>query len=251
MGVNNHDARVNVFVHGYRAVVSEKSLERTRQQIFQSGAAGENYLLQWGAGGWGHSVRSTASTLAGLRAAYRVARVKNLFAPWMLLVDAGVIGLSEVAQFKKMERRAEQVGRELPALLAIQAAGRPVNLIGHSLGARVVHHALALEATPGLHIEDVVLLAGAADMHSDSWPKCLKQLNGRIYNAFAPRDPILRITPDLRRRIGGGPMPAFVVNGEDKVVNEACKGVGHTTFWSKLGKMLPEVWPACRETLQQ
>ncbi|TWT94745.1 hypothetical protein Pla108_35940 [Botrimarina colliarenosi] len=237
--------RVNIFVHGYRSMVSPADVEAARLRVQQTGVAGESYLLRWMAGRW-----SDSATVAGLRAAYKATRFRYALTPWALLVDAGVIGLHEAAQFKVMERKAEVVGRRLPALVAEIAEGRPVNFIGHSLGARVIHHALAHAHSADLTIDDVVLLAGAADLNAEDWERCVRQLRGKLYNAYSPRDRILRMTPDVRRRVGSRPMAPVVIDGEEKLVNITCPEVAHVAHWTRLPELLQRVWPHCGDVVE-
>lgn len=228
-----------MFVHGYRSAVSAADIAEARSRVARAGVVGDNYLLRWRSGRWADS-----ATAAGLRAAYRVGRVRYALSPWSLLVDAGVIGAHEALQFKRTERRAELVGQRMPPLLADVAQGRPVNLVGHSLGARVVHHALGRGDLSGVTVGDVVLLAGAADLESPDWPECAKRVSGHIINVYSRKDRVLRITPDMRRRVGLRPLPSIRVNGEEKVVNHLCEGYGHVQYWTRLPELLPSVWPA-------
>lgn len=232
--------RVNVFVHGYRSAGSQAEVEATRQRVLRCGVAGESYLVRWTAGRW-----TDSAAVAGLRAVYKASRWRYALAPASLLVDAGVVGVYEATQFKLIERRAEGVGRSLPARLAEIAAGRPVNFIGHSLGARAVHYALASAADADLVVRDVVLLAGAADLHAPNWAACLRQLHGRLYNVYSPRDPVLKLTPDLRRRVGSRPLRPVVAEGRDRVVDVAAPRVGHVEHWTRLAELLPGYWPEC------
>lgn len=232
--------RVNVFIHGYRAMASEAAVAIAKQRIVASRVAGESYLLDWVAGRWRDS-----ATLAGMRAAYRAARIRYALNPMSLLLDAGVIRAAEAAQFKRMERRAENIGRELPGMLRSIAAGRPINLIGHSLGARVIHYALGKGDLTGLWIEDAVLLVGAADLNADNWTTCVERLGGTLYNAYSRSDRILKITPDLRRRVGCHPLPQVLVEGKSRIVNYNSTGIGHVQHWTKLPELLPKIWCGC------
>lgn len=238
--IANHSSpsgRVNVFIHGYRALNSAKQIEAAKERIAACGVTGDSYLLNWSAGRWRES-----ATFAGVRAAYRVAQFRKVISPWMILVDAGVVSIAEVAQFKLMERRAEGVGRHLPAMIAKVAKGRAVNLIGHSLGARVIHFALS-GGVSEVAIDDCVLLGGAADLLAADWPDCVAKIRGQLFNAYSPRDRILKITPDLRRRVGGRPMEPVVIDGVQKVVNYHCNRAGHVEYWTRIAEWLPRVWP--------
>lgn len=233
--------RVNVFIHGYRAMASDGEVEKARARVEAIGVGGESYLLDWTAGRW-----RDAAAVTAVRAAYKARKIRYALSPVSLLLDAGLIGVHEAAQFKWMERRAERVGLELPDLLREKAAGRPINLIGHSLGARVVHRMLAEADLSRLWFDDAVLLAGAADLETEDWPDCVARLGGRLYNVYSRDDRILQITPDLRRRVGRHPLPQVLVDGEPRVVNHRLSKVGHVQHWTRLPELLPRVWPACR-----
>ncbi|MEQ8849668.1 DUF726 domain-containing protein [Botrimarina sp.] len=230
--------RVNVFIHGYRSMGATRAVEAARARVRRTGVAGENYLLRWMSGAWADSAR-----FASLRAAYRAARVPRMLSPWTILADAGVVGVHEAMQYKLMERRADRVGRSLAARIARVAGGRPVNLVGHSLGARVVHACLGSPDADTLWLHDAVLLAGAADLDAADWPQCVARLDGRVYNAYSPRDRILWMTPDLRRRVGNRPLPQIEVLGHARVINHETHGVNHVQHWTHLSSVLPAVWP--------
>ena len=234
--------RINLFIHGYKSLETEAQVERTSRRIRALAIPGHNYLLQWSSGKW------RDSALAGaLTASYRVARFRHLLAPWMVLVDAGVLTISEVAQFKWMEQRARFVGRDLESLVdSIDGArGRPINLIGHSLGARVIHHALAAGSWRDHTLQDGVMLGGAADLDSPDWLDCVAKLHGQLFNGHSKKDRILAIAPDFRRRVGSAPLPFVEIGGKAKVVNHHCQGIRHVEYWTRLERVLPVVWSRC------
>lgn len=233
---------VNVFVHGYRSLNSPAQLDAAVRRIASLGLPGRSFLLNWASGSWRQAFRDAGVTLAGLRTAYRVARLRHALAPWMLLVDAGAVGLAEVAAYRAMERRAGRIGPTIAPLLRDSAGGRVVNLIGHSLGARVVHQLLAGGDLSGFTIGDVVMLAGAADLGSDDWPACLHRIDGQLFNGYNPSDRVLRLTPDLRRRVGQAPFEAPASSDATNIVNRRLDGVSHVDFWTKIDRVLPRVW---------
>jgi hypothetical protein len=68
-------------------------------------------------------------------------------------------------------------------------------LMGHSLGARVIHSLLsALSTTDNTYIKDVFLLGGAVDgTKEDTWGEIARAVDGNIYNVYSKRDDVLSL----------------------------------------------------------
>ncbi|MFP6611391.1 MAG: DUF726 domain-containing protein [Pirellulales bacterium] len=233
-----HD-EANVFIHGYKAISSQEQFAAVVHAILTAKLRGRVYLLHWKSGKW-----STTRGVLAARTAYRAARVSKIFNPWMLALDVGLVTASEIAQFKMSERRSERLGKNLKRHLSRipDAKSRPINLIGHSLGARVIHAALAVGGWSDYNINDCVFLGGAADSAADNWPACLAQIDGRLYNGYSKYDTVLTMTPDLRKRVGSRAMSRVVIDGENKIVNKNCGRMSHTDYWQRLAFILPKVW---------
>lgn len=147
---------------------------------------------------------------------------------------------AEIASFSYFERQSEKLGRKLKLYLDSIPGIKtmPVNLIGHSFGARVIHFGLSHEDLHGYLVKDVIMLGGAADLNSDTWERCLTQMDGTLYNAYSKRDLALQFTPDLRKRVGRHPLQL----DSDRVVNRHYRSFGHTDYWPKLGYLLGRLW---------
>lgn len=221
---------INIFVHGYRAISNRKEMDRLADNILSTKPRGWVYLFHWGAGQWTQkqdfSKPLYSTTLA-------VARGLSL--PYVGLFRA----MFFILDFKSKERAAERLGKRLKQHISRipDAKNARINLIGHSLGARVIHHALQGDWS-AYKINDVILMGGAADAQCESWDHCVKQIRGKVYNAYSRNDKVLKFTPDRRLRIGREPL----LKGHKKVVNREYPSFGHTDYWQRLNYMLPRIW---------
>ncbi len=240
---DGEQSEINVFIHGYKAIGTSEQFAAAAELILAARPAGRVYFLHWKAGDW-----STTRAVLAARNAYRAARVAKLTNPWSYVIDVGLVAATEIAQFKLMERRSTELGKDLKRFLngIPDVQSQEINLIGHSLGARVIHSALANIDWSDYQINDCVFLAGAADLNADNWPQCLAQIRGRLFNGYTKNDPVLSITPDLRRRVGNCPMPDVWIDDRNKIVNKNCGRTTHTDFWNRLEFLLPKVWEGYR-----
>jgi len=117
---------------------------------------------------------------------------------------------------KRLARTIEQYRDEFP--------GRPVNLIGLSAGTGVAIWALE-DLKPGYSVENVVLL-GSSLWYRYDVRKALRRLEGRVYNYYSSRDPVLAGPMKLLGTIdgvfgedGAGTAGLRPPGGSDRVVN--------------------------------
>lgn len=233
------EAEINIFIHGYRAVSGSDQFQKLARFVLAAQPPGKVYLLFWKSGDWKLPVLSQTVLTLG-RVAWRLFRRGRIFSPVSLLANAAMFAAGEIASFSYFERQSEKLGRQLKSYLdSIPGIkSMPLNLIGHSFGARVIHFGLGHEDLRGYRIKDVILLGGAADVHSDTWERCLAQIDGTLYNAYSKKDLALQLTPDLRKRVGRHPLPL----DSDRVVNRHYPSFGHTDYWPRLGYILDRLW---------
>jgi hypothetical protein len=88
--------------------------------------------------------------------------------------------------------RAGQTGVLLSEIIS-RTDGQRFNLVGHSLGCRVIYYTLeSLSNSSHKCIQDVILLGGAVGRNDDAgWKKALKAVSGNIYNCYSSNDKIL------------------------------------------------------------
>ncbi|HAS8538271.1 TPA: DUF726 domain-containing protein [Vibrio vulnificus] len=113
------------------------------------------------------------------------------------------VGLSQIFMMKDLVAnpwfkalfRSEQAGSSLAEILS-RTDGQKFNLVGHSLGCRVINYTLSnLAATKGERelINDVVLLGGAVDSSIEKWRECLDVVGGDVINFYSDRDSTLSL----------------------------------------------------------
>jgi hypothetical protein len=120
-------------------------------------------------------------------------------------------------EFNMSKRKADAVGRQFQAIIAgiPRIREEPLNLIGFSLGARVLHTALHSHSWKDFRLKDICLLGGAVDAYSHDWEECAEKLSGFIYNFYSRNDDALAVKPDTEKDIGRYPIPVE----NPKVVN--------------------------------
>ncbi|XP_028266644.1 transmembrane and coiled-coil domain-containing protein 4 [Parambassis ranga] len=91
--------------------------------------------------------------------------------------------------------RSAEVGKHLAQVLRSRQQGkRPVNLIGFSLGARVIYYCLQeLASDQGSEgvVEDVVLLGAPVDGSEKAWERMTRVVAGKIVNGYCRGDWLL------------------------------------------------------------
>ena len=88
--------------------------------------------------------------------------------------------------------RASQAGVQLAESIS-RTNGQKFNLVGHSLGCRVIYYALeALGTKTEKYINNVILLGGAVGKDdSDGWRRALNAIDGTLYNCHSNQDMVL------------------------------------------------------------
>ena len=226
---------IKLFIHGYSAINRNPEVEKLKTRIMASRPTGRVYLLCWRSGDW-----RRPSFAPFIKTAYRVARLRKWTGPVGLATDVGLFAGAHIINYKLYERRAEQLGRLLPDILSDipETHNRPIDLIGHSLGARMIHHALLSLSHHPLFIRDAYLLAGAAETTPLDWHLALNNMSGCIFNAYSKHDLVLHVTPDTRKRVGLTP----ILPHHPRVINLEFPDFLHSDYW----KNLTRIW-ACAE----
>jgi pimeloyl-ACP methyl ester carboxylesterase len=149
--------------------------------------------------------------------------------------------LANAVQFKIHQQRADELGRSLGTLLKswLWCRKKKINLIGHSLGARVIQQALLHANLDESTIRDCVLLGGAADTNPETWRQCANRIEGSIYNFYSDADKVLLITPDITKWVGRNPIEC----GSPNIHNIHKSGWGHGDYWKKIDQILYADWP--------
>lgn len=221
---------LNLYVHGYSAFFNQQQLANFKQQL--AGIEGStNLMLFWPAGHF----------------------LENLFAPFKDVITSmlggGSLGAATVGvgkaiayfldHYKSVEARVDEVARSLlPELASYLHAEslevRRINLIGHSLGARILVKSVL--ASPEIAQElplNNLLLMGGAICTSSPWDQVSAPFQGRVINCHSSKDWALALKPDTERCIGRYAIP-LTPTLQAKVTNVHLATFDHAAYWPQL-----------------
>lgn len=141
--------------------------------------------------------------------------------------------------------RSDKAGEVLADALINKAQGeRPVNLIGYSLGARVIYTCLKTLADRkafGL-IESVVILGAPAPSDSADWRKLRSVVSGRLVNVYSDTDYILGFlyrTSSIQYGVAGLRSAEYVKGVENVDVSDIVSG--HLRYRYLTGTILKRI----------
>ncbi|MGY2292769.1 DUF726 domain-containing protein [Pseudomonas sp. SDO528_S397] len=221
---------LNLYVHGYSAFFNPQQLSRFSQQLAQIEGS-TNLMLFWPAGHF----------------------LEDLFAPFKEVIGAMLGGASVGAatvgvgkaiayfldHYKSVEARVDEVARSLLPELADYLQGqslkvRQINLVGHSLGARILVKSLLAnpETAARLPLNNVLLMGGAI-CTSSPWEDVSALIKGRVINCHSSKDWALALKPDTERCIGRYAIevtPAL----KSRVTNVHLATFDHAAYWPQL-----------------
>lgn len=208
----------NIFIHGFNTNISE-----VKNAIKKANLPGVSYLLIWNSK-FNYKSNYISHNSTSVELIGKVAH--KLF--------------QQAISFKEKEKDSEKIGKSLLQLLNSKPHLKnfPLNLIGHSLGTRVIHYALYESNWKNYRINDVVLLDGAADADDGSWEYCSSKIQGRIFNCWSGNGIEFLVKPDMRNPIGKLGIP----EKHGKIRNIHFPKIPHTNYWSCLNSVLKRGW---------
>ncbi|AMW83121.1 hypothetical protein AK972_2321 [Pseudomonas yamanorum] len=221
---------LNLYVHGYSAFFNQQQLGNFSRQLATIEGS-TNLMLFWPAGHF----------------------LENLFAPFKdviaSMLGGGALGAATIGvgkaiayfldHYKSVEARVDEVAKSLLPELAKYLHGesikvRQINLIGHSLGARLLVKSLLAspEVARELPLNNLLLMGGAI-CTSSPWGLVSAPLKGRVINCHSSKDWALALKPDTERCIGRYAIPLTPAL-KAKVANVHLATFDHAAYWPQL-----------------
>lgn len=231
--VCDSSAEANIFIHGYSAGHSDSDRQTLLGSIPKDFRQHTNIFAFWPSN---HYLHFDLSSLKNIGTA-GLGLVTQQPSRGMGFGLVGSLVQDRVNNFDIARKRAEQMG----AVLFIQlneylVRHHPkidtINLIGHSLGGRLVVSSLkALNAKmhPRLKVNDVLLMAAAVQIRPDEAQSMRRLIQGRLINAYSKDDWVL--PANFRETCIGR-------NPTEHLENIEIDGFGHTDYWEKLPQVL-------------
>jgi uncharacterized protein YaaW (UPF0174 family) len=231
---NDYSDTLNLYVHGYSAIRHEDE-EQALVQKFASVPDINNWFYVWDSGHFFKHLSENFSLIPSTGLPTTI--------PSYLFIQIAEQLLKIAKHFLEMQKKAEYEGKNhffelLEAHLNKRSKPfKKINIIGHSLGARLVY--TAIKANPSISkkipIENIIFLGGAVDCKAD-WDLLLSTIQGKIYNCYSKNDHILRIKPNLEICIGRNPIDL----NNHRIQNHLFT-IGHTHYWDNLLYILEQI----------
>lgn len=226
----------NIFIHGYSAGHSDQEKKLLLEKIPDQFSNYTNIFAFWPSNHYLHFDKSSLWALGTAGLSSGVGSTAGPVGYWGL---AGSFAKDRLKNFTDARSRAERMGVVLlEQLKEYLRCNHPqietINLIGHSLGSRVVVSSLRnFTNRQQLAINDVLLMAAAVEVTSIEARQLRGLLQGRLINAYSKADKTLLLNWG-ETCLGRNEVEHF----ESIEMND----FGHTDYWERL----PEVLAATR-----
>jgi len=142
--------------------------------------------------------------------------------------------------------RAAQTGVQVAEAIA-RTEGQKFNLVGHSLGCRVIYYILeALSTKDRQYINDVILLGGAVGRKDrKGWKNAFKAVDGHLYNCHSDKDEVLRKLYQVANAGLSSPIGLKKIDlNHSKLTNINCDGLvdSHMTWKNHYEEILKKIY---------
>lgn len=229
---NPNATEANIFIHGYSAGHSDKDKQLLLDKIPGQLRHYTNIFAFWPSN---HYLHFDKSSLLSLGTAVLPIVSGGLTSPLGYTSLAGSFVKDRRKNFTAARSRAERMGAVLLEQLSEYLSHnhpqiKTVNLIGHSLGGRLVVNSLkTFTNRQRLAINDVLLMAAAVEVTPSEAQQMRSLLQGRLINAYSKADQTLRMNWG-ETCLGRKEVEYFE--------NLEMEDFGHTHYWERLSDVL-------------
>jgi hypothetical protein len=229
---------LNIYVHGYSAIMTPLDKYKMKSKIGVKCVSNyRNFLFTWASG----SVAKHLATPQKLQTLGMLLSASTGFKDRILLGAKSTMDLFD--HFKGHQTKCEVLGehillQEIKKFFKLEDFSETkINLIGHSLGCRMILTALQKnkELAQKMKIENVILLAGATSKDIDWW-EIVSAINGNVYNFYSDTDLVLIAKPDSEKSIGRYPITD--TKAPLHRIKNYQTGIAHWSYWEELEKLL-------------
>jgi hypothetical protein len=166
----------------------------------------------------------------------------------LLKLRDGIINLELLGAWHSTMDTAEQAGKLLAQAIE-RTPGWRFTLLGHSLGARVIHYALK-DLAPYARVDNVYLLGGAVGggpKDDACWKTAASAVKDKIYNCYSGEDDVLRFMYQSANAMLSDPIGYSGIHLKHPriVQHDATALVQRHTAWKRhFGSILDRLHPA-------
>jgi len=226
----NNSSCANIFFHGFTAVTSEDGIKILKQSIPIIDNQ-DSIFVHWDSGNIKQAAAQSIFDVIHNHTPEKSSSFKERIFSWGKEVLTNTAN-DLVDNFVSNEKKSDTLATNLSAILEKCESSHQydhINLIGHSLGARLVLQGVcSLSESYKSKIRNVVLMGGAIGWQQ-TFCSYLEQINNlHLFNLYSSKDFVLVGKPGFEHCIGRSFIPEST---HYRVTNIHCDGFGHTDYW--------------------
>jgi hypothetical protein len=230
-----------IFVHGYKAICSREEYEElVRNILCPKQVRGRVYLFYWKSGDWKTQGKLTmAHAGTWIYRAWKAKQLISFMSPQTIALEVLGHTAIELGMFCIKKMYAENYGYSLLNRVSKlkDIKNYKINLVGHSLGARLIQYSLEASNWNSYNLKNIFFLGSAGDLEDDDyWEECLANTGAKIHNFYSESDYVLTAAmSNLNFKVGRNRIEGFYRIKNYKTT------LGHTEYWSNWHQLVRRI----------
>lgn len=231
---------LNIFFHGYTAIKSNNELENLIKSI-NVNEDNDATLIHWDSG----NITKTLAEAVTNEITNKFQTQKKTFEmpKFNSIINSAKEKIKETLiliedDFGTNQNKTDSLSNNIDFIIDEHYKHnkhRYINLIGHSLGGRIIINGLNnISEKYKSCVNNIVIMGGAVPWNQKFYQFFPKNKNSKLYNLYSLQDRVLLAKPDQELCIGRNLIPE---DENFRIKNIHCEEFGHTDYWPNFAQL--------------